>query len=699
MPIARVQLADGRIARFDVPEGTTEAQILDLVNQIPQQEQPQRLTKRPTGRGAGAGQVIEARAQALEAIRQQNPILAEEIENLSGPEAFFIGAGQGFTTIGQGVKRLFGGEAEPTPEAIRQLQSVRPAAQAGEVVAEAAPFLVPGLGVGRLATQTSRVAASAALGGAEGGLIAAGRGGDQGAIATGALTGVLIGGGGEALLPVLNSLGRSLTKSKGNVISPDGTITNELQGVLESRGASPDDLVQAAQEIQAGGDIAGNAQRQAVFDKLGITPTEAQRTRDVDLFVEQQDQFRKTGKVRQALDLQETQLTERVAEAVTNTGGTGSTVNAIDAVTDRSLRLDGEISQLYTEARSRIGPESNVRPVLAIESLRTNAPRNTPSNGIVNALRDEMSIQGVAADKGFKVAGRMNVDQAESLRQFANSLFDGANAQGRLIIRDFKQGLDDDVFKAAGEDVFKSARQAKTNFERGLSKEAKNKFDRNRVSLVRDLLENKIAPEELFNKAVRGKSVYKAADLEELKRYLQHGNAEDVARGQEAWNNLRSEAMISIRDTAFTGPIRADGSQSLSRAKLETALKNIGNDKMRVLFSREERQFLKDLSEIAALREPPPGTFTGSGPSSLAVDRLRQSLNAAWGIGDVVDNLGGRLRSVTAERRVLKLANDAERIQKQNAKNAFDLLRKSQLGEAAGAIPFTIIPAAQGEEQ
>ena len=120
MPIARVQLADGRIARFDVPEGTTEAQILDLVNQIPQQEQPQRLTKRPTGRGAGAGQVIEARAQALEAIRQQNPILAEEIENLSGPEAFFIGAGQGFTTIGQGVKRLFGGEADPTPEAIRQ---------------------------------------------------------------------------------------------------------------------------------------------------------------------------------------------------------------------------------------------------------------------------------------------------------------------------------------------------------------------------------------------------------------------------------------------------------------------------------------------------------------------------------------------------------------------------------------------------
>jgi len=31
MPIAKIQLEDGRIAKFEVPEGTTEAEVLQFV--------------------------------------------------------------------------------------------------------------------------------------------------------------------------------------------------------------------------------------------------------------------------------------------------------------------------------------------------------------------------------------------------------------------------------------------------------------------------------------------------------------------------------------------------------------------------------------------------------------------------------------------------------------------------------------------
>jgi hypothetical protein len=707
MPIATIETPEGKVVRLEVPEGATEAQILDFVQSrdlsqvaVQQRAEDQAIraeTRVTGGRGIAGQRAQQQRELTLENLRQTNPALAQTIEDTTPFEAFLIGAGGGLTTLGRGL-----GIADPAEpgeaESFEQLQAVQPAAQAGEIVGEAAPFLAPGLGIGAIASTPARIAASGALGATEGGLISAGRGGTAEDVAISAGIGAAIGGGGEALLPVIDRLGRKVIAKaglKGRAVV-NGQPTPELQQALQQQGSTVDDLVSAASEVKAG-DIAGNAQREAVFERLDMTPTEAQRTRDIDLFVEQQDQFRRTGRVRKRLDEQEAVLTEKVAEAVTNTGGTPRTADqtAIEAVTNRSLRLDDEINALYREARNRAGDDFTIRTSGAIGSLKQNAPLNTRSEGTVSAIRDQMAVMGIAPAKGFKAQGRISVNQAEELRQFANGLFDGANPQGMKVIRDFKVALDDDVFKVAGEDVFQAARKAKTNFERGLTKEAKNKFDRNRTSLVRDMLENRIAPEDFFDRAVKGKSKYKAADLMDLKRYLSEGTPEDAASGLSAWNDLRAETMQFIKDTAFTGPVRTDGTQSLSRAQLQKAFASIGNDKMRVLFNAQEREFLRDLAEGAALREPPPGTFTGSGPSSAAIDKLRNRINDMWGVGDLANAVANKV----SEKRVLKLGNDAETIRRQNAKQAFQSLRKSQVGEAAAAVPFTIIPLTQQEEQ
>jgi len=48
MPIAKIQLEDGRIARFEVPEGTTQAQVMEFVSQNKQQFMQQPTPAQPT---------------------------------------------------------------------------------------------------------------------------------------------------------------------------------------------------------------------------------------------------------------------------------------------------------------------------------------------------------------------------------------------------------------------------------------------------------------------------------------------------------------------------------------------------------------------------------------------------------------------------------------------------------------------------
>ncbi len=124
-----------------------------------------------------------------------------------------------------------------------------------------------------------------------------------------------------------------------------------------------------------------------------------------------------------------------------------------------------------------------------------------------------------------------------------------------------------------------------------------------------------------------------------------------------------------------------------------------------MLFSKEERQFLRDLADVAALKEPPPATALGSGPTGAAIQRLQEKIIRNAGIpgGDIAnDVLGGiaeRRVSRSQAKKLLKLGDDAEKIRRKNAKDAFERLRKSQIGTAASAVPFTVIPAVQSEEE
>jgi hypothetical protein len=274
-------------------------------------------------------------------------------------------------------------------------------------------------------------------------------------------------------------------------------------------------------------------------------------------------------------------------------------------------------------------------------------------------------------DQDMKVVGRVGVDTAEDVRKLTNELFDPQNGFGNSKLRELKEALDDDVFLSAGEDVFKQARKAKADFEKGLTRAKISKFDSRKANLVRDILENKIDP-DTFTKDVIFSKKWRAEDLQQLKQYSGTDSG-----GKQAFDDLRANTMQEIKERAFFGPADADGFTALSRDKLEKAIKSIGQGKLNVLFTSQERKFLDDMTKVAKLREPVRGTALGQGPSAQAVNKLRAEIRK----GSIIANLLDSITFDSKGKAVLKAA--PARIEKDITPSP--LRQPAALGAAAAA--------------
>ncbi|WP_086931626.1 hypothetical protein [Agarilytica rhodophyticola] len=669
------------------------------------------------------------RKNFIEELREKNPQLASVVEEVGGAEAFLIGAGEGFTSLGRGIG-LADQPDETEKVAAQALRDYTGAATAGKITGQVAPFLVPGLAASNIASIPARTAAMSGIGATEGGVIARGEGGETKDVVAGAGLGLLLGGGSEILMPVLNSLGRRIIarthgESAAPAVTPSGAPTPELQSALDDVGLTFDDLIEQARraadeaptpEAQSALDAAGttadevvdrtlrqgdsraaNSLRQGAFEDLGVTPTEAQRTRDTDLFVDQQDAFRRSGAVRDAVEQQDAILDTAARNEISRIGGTVQNASAspIEAVLSKTNHLNDEISQLYKEAREALPNDKNIKFNSAAKSLQRNRVTDELSGGVVKALRRHMKDLGVI-DSNFKPVGRVSVDQAENIRKFANRLLKSTNGEGRHIIGQFKDALDEDVLRVAGNDFFERARRAKTNFERGLDPVKRDGFDQRKTSIVRDIRDNLIDEDEFFEKAIKRSSKYKPRDLRELRNYLLTGTESQIRQGQKAWDDVRSAALERIREKSFKGAETSLGTKSISRAGIDSALKEIGEPKLHILFSDKERAFIKKLSRIAALKEPPPATFTGSGPSSVAIENTTlKVLGAIPVIGEFLKASLGSMKNKVTEQRVLTLIDDAIEIQRENVRREFLQLRQSRTGAAVFSAPAGAVATQQ----
>ncbi len=407
-------------------------------------------------------------------------------------------------------------------------------------------------------------------------------------------------------------------------------ITDNIAESLKRSGVDIDDLTDTGiQKIQqqSAKEIDSIIKRAQHFEAQGVGATRAELTRSPQAFQMQQDLLRagEYPTLQGFMEIREGKLSNRFDEAVKSTGGSAvqPTSTITEAITNRTASLDVEIGSLYKTAKERSKNAANVDLTNTANAVKLIKGKERVSGGLHSSVKQDL-INGGIIDNKFNVLSTATVQQAEDIRKGINSIYNSVTPEGRALSRTIKDSIDDAVTKSAGEDIFKQARAAKTNYEKELSRAKLNKFDARKTNIVRDILDGTVDPETMVNSVVLAKK-YRATDLQSLKQYLNNFKGDHADIGTKAWNDLRAETLADIKQKAFK---LTESKQEgiLSRDGLDKALARIGRDKLRVLFTIKEREFLKDMQKIAGLKEAPPGKALGSGPSAPAIQALTKKV-------------------------------------------------------------------------
>lgn len=540
---------------------------------------------------------------------------------------------------GLGIKGDEGRESEKLlSQALKDKSPI--ASTVGEILGESAPFIGLGVGAGALPTAVGRVAAAGGLGILEGGISA--RGSDEN-IAEKAITTGTVAASLEALLPSALRLGGSLVRKvlgRTATVAPIDTAgrpSAELVEALNKSNLTFADLDASARNMiskQANRDPAELA-RKAFLEQQGIAPTQAQVTRDAASFQSQQELAKTSGAVRSTLESQQAVLTSRfdtgLEDAVGDAANLSSSVS--EAILEKATKLDSEITRLYKVAKDASAGGVPVRLNTLSSSLKALRGSDKATGGAISSVIGDLKNKG-AIDDSFNVIGDVSIDQAENIRQLMVQLYDPQNPFRNIKLREAKDAIDEDVFSTAGKDVFMDARKAKRDFEAGLEKAKRSKFDSTKFNVVRDLLENKIGPDDLLKKVVLSGRT-DASDIKQLKKYLS-----DAPNGKQAFNDLRSDTLEYLREKAFTGPVDGQGFQAFNAEGLRKAIRRINQPKMDSLFSDQEQKFLTDLLKTGKLLQPVRGTSMGKGPSAQALEgRLASALSKLPFVGEIIGDI------------------------------------------------------------
>ena len=616
-------LADGRVLNF--PDGTDPTVI-------------QQTVKRVMGLEGPEPPKIQSNA---EQVRQEG---FQQLAQETGPlQTGLISVGRGLDKIARavGIKAFGLGEEEDptTKQAFEALGRERPViTTVGEAVGESLPFAaVP---VGAIAGTGARVAATAGLGALEGGLIRRGEGGSESQQIRGAGTGAAIAGGLEAISPFIGRIGSKIIKKvfnrapKGPLLKPNGLPTEEFEQALDKSGLTFEDLKEGATEFieaQKPGAEPEQVARASFFESQGLideaAPTSAQVTRDPTQFQRQQELSKTTGPVRARLESQQGLLVNKFDETIAGTSGKPVTSGnpVVDAVTNKITTADNKISELYKQARKNTNNEPVVQLNRFFGELSKRRADNDLTGGLVSSIEGLAKEQGVL-DPETGVFALVSVEDAEKFVQSINKRYKGTNDFGRLVSRELKDAIDLDVAKSGGEQLFKTARQEKAKLEAQLRTVGASKRSKRAKSLIKDIIEEKVNPEDFLNASVLSKT-FRANELKDLKKFLTIGDPDQVKAGKQAWNDLRAETLDYIKNKSFVGPEDAAGNRNLSRIQLERSIDRIGREKMSALFEPEEIKFLNDMIKVSRLLEPVRGTALGKGPTAQAIESLQRRID------------------------------------------------------------------------
>lgn len=477
----------------------------------------------------------------------------------------------------------------------------------------------------------------------------------------GAATGAALGG---ALGKVSAAIQKRLNRPDLQIYDDAGKFTDEA---IEELGKKVQSGQIAKEEAEAlikqssknGGVLTQEqAKRYNLFVERGVTPTRANITQSTSDFVEQQSAIKRTGPVAETVARQDEQLTNLAREGIENIGPTAQNIQEANAsvysvVDDVVTRLDDEVSKAYKAARQKAGDSDIVSVNNLLSTLHKNRGENQISKGLITSVRTQLKDRGLLSE-GFDK--KISVNEAEKIRQFINSKFDSTSAQGRKVIRELKDALDEDVAKVADTDAFSNARQAKINFQKTIEKSARNKFDKSRSSFLEDVIDNKIPEERIIPRLIGGRD----DDFLKMKDFLLNDAGE---QGVKAFNDIKAQVLRDALDKATGTMGKTEGGQKVFNVRLfKNALQRLQKSKKyEALFNKDERKLIDDIIEIGNLRIPVSGTQTGKGPTELAVSEARRKiLEKIPLVGDSAQGLLDAVSNLRTDRRLLDVTRETE---------------------------------------
>lgn len=667
----------------------------------------------------GSGTIIAVEAQtADEAIK-----LAERQYDAENPFDF----GNALSTVASGAawggvdeltgffSKLTGGDYEGGRDAMRRDISVFHArnpklAFALEVlggIATGGPLVkLGGLGLKAL------WARNAAIGGVGGSV--AGLGYSEGETPGEIATDVAIGAGAGATLGVAlpPAFGFAADKIKSIFKSPNikifneaGEFTDEALKVLDDRVAAGDVTQDQADKIllNAYDEIAEvltpeQAARFNLFASRGVPITRANVTQSVDDTVAAMEASKRSGPVADRIAEQQQRLAQ-LGEEVVPTGSVSPTwaeanTRIFRAVDDVVQTMEDAVNTAYASARE----VSQNSPAVSLNRFRQKVfgfeDSETVSGGVFSKARGFLKDNNALTIDSAKLS-KLTVDEVESIRQRIGSkeMWLSASAEGKRIITELKNALDDDVADAVGVSIFKDARAAKTTMQRVIETARRNSRDktgRSGGSLLEKIINNQIPEEQIISKVLAGR----VDEIEHFLNFLKNSSDPD------AFVDLKAQIIKRAVDKATSGTAKLEGGVPAFNTKRFqaqfTTLKEKG--KWKLFFNADERAFIDDIVKIGNIIKPVSKGQQGLGPSAMAITGLgRQIAGKIPGTSTASDVLSA-IGNYRGDKRVLDpLRNTVEAIERGASEAANEFLMGQSAELAKAKLPLRVIPPIVGQ--
>ena len=468
----------------------------------------------------------------------------------------------------------------------------------GEVFGESSALPIP---IARGKTAAGTVGKVSAVGAAEGGLSAAGRGEDP-------LTGALIGAGFSAGVTGLTEAGQRLFR---NIMAQKGSI-------------EPQDIAAAKQEAEQRGvqlfideskDIDSIAARQKIFKEEGVTPTRGDVTK---LFKQEKiesqlfEEAGEAGEGMRSLRLKQSEDIKNNISSMIDESGVPSEVgeSVKDALTSRKKMLKSERKALY-EKLAQEADNINLPVTLdkidsALPDQRTARDLKDLAPGAYNTVDNALKDYGIIP--GGEDVTPLSISNFESFRK-ALSRAEKADPNISVITGPIKSALDDSI-----EEISTVLQRSGNSNIAQLAKEArdshialKTEFDDKSMTdiLIQPRSRGSVTP-KVEESQVYKKLASKSTPPEQFKKVVSSLKNQG-SLGQKGIADLKNQMILDIIDSAYSaGSRQINGQLTFGPAAFKKKIDDL-MPKIESLYPENQVKKFKNLYKIAESIQKPSG--------------------------------------------------------------------------------------------